>query len=360
MRFVRHKGMGELPSPSGEPSLEALRVLLNLQGEDGERSFRLILAWLVQALRSRGPYPVLVLLGERGSAKSTAARILRSLIDPSTVPLRTSPKTAHDVYIDATSSWTISLDNISSLPKWLSDILCMLSTGGGFSTRTLFTDREQELFEAMRPTILNGITDVVTADDLVQRSLIVRLPAIDKGSYKTEKQIQRELRVLRPDIFTALLDAMSEGLRIVEEVEVPPLPRMADFVAWAIATESALGGERGAFMEAYSVSDEEGAQQALEASPLAEPLYELAAAAGPGGWQGTAREMLSKLRDFGDDDLQHSKEWPKAPNSLSHALRRLAPLFREAGHVQVQQLSRSDAKGTKRWMVRLLKGGRES
>jgi len=99
VRFVRHKGMGELPAPSGEPSLEALRVLLNLQGEDGERSFRLILAWLVQALRGRGPYPVLVLLGERGSAKSTAARILRSLVDPSTVPLRHMPKTAHDVYI---------------------------------------------------------------------------------------------------------------------------------------------------------------------------------------------------------------------------------------------------------------------
>src|SRR5829696_177171 len=198
VRFIRPKGMAPLPEPAqGGGSVEPLRALLNLgeaETEENERSFQLILAWLVQALRPQGPYPVLVLLGERGSAKSTAARILRSLVDPSTVPLRTPPRKPHDLYIDATSSWVLSLDNISRLPRWLSDTLCMLATGGGFSTRTLFTDREQELFEAMRPVILNGITDVATADDLVNRSLIVRLPAIKKGEYKTEKGIQRTLR----------------------------------------------------------------------------------------------------------------------------------------------------------------------
>jgi hypothetical protein len=356
VRFIRSKGMGALPSPSGEGSVEPLRRLLNLQGDEGERSFRLILAWLMQAMRARGPYPVLVLLGERGSAKSTAARILRSLIDPSTVPLRTTPRKPHDLYIDAVSSWVISLDNISTLPKWLSDILCMLSTGGGFSTRTLFTDREQELFDAMRPIILNGITDVVTADDLVQRSLIVRLPTLAKGSYRTEREIQRELRAVRPEIMTALLDAAVEGLWRQGEVKVEALPRMGDFASWAVATEVALGGEPGSFMEALGLSEEEGAQQALEASPLADPIYELALSAFPDAWVGTAKEMLDRLRDFADEELQHTKEWPKAPQVLSSRLRRLAPLFRDAAQVQIHQLSRSDAKGTKRWSVSLMKG----
>jgi len=246
VRFIRSKGMGEIPLPDrdGFASIDPLRQLLNLQGEEGERSFRLILAWLMQALRARGPYPVLVLLGERGSAKSTAARILRSLVDPSTVPLRTMPRNPHDLYIDAVSSWAISLDNISSLPKWLSDTLCMMATGGGFSTRTLFTDREQELFDAMRPIVLNGITDVVTADDLVQRSLIVRLPTLAKGSYKTEREIQRELGAFRPQIIAALLDAAVEGLRGINSVKVEALPRMGDFASWAVATEVALGVRR--------------------------------------------------------------------------------------------------------------------
>jgi hypothetical protein len=359
VRFTRSKGMGRLPVPekSLEPSftLEPLRELLNLgkTEEENERSFRLILAWLMQALRGRGPYPVLVLLGERGSAKSTAARILRSLVDPSTVPLRTMPRNPHDLYIDATSSWTISLDNISSLPKWLSDTLCMIATGGGFSTRQLFTDREQELFEAMRPVILNGITDVVTADDLVQRSLIVRLPAIQKGGYRTERAIQQDLEAARPKILGALLDAAVEGLRRVDSVEVLAMPRMGDFASWAAACEEALGSEPGTFMKALGASDEEGAQQALEASPLAEPLYELARA-NPKGWEGTATELLGRLRDFADEELQHTKEWPKAANVLSSRLSRLAPLFREAGTLSIEQLSRADARGTKRWSVRPL------
>jgi hypothetical protein len=356
VRFIRSKGMAALPLPDedGFGSVEPLRALLNLQGEDGERSFRLILAWLMQALRARGPYPDLVLLGERGSAKSTAARILRSLVDPSTVPLRTMPRNPHDLYIDAVSSWMICLDNISSLPKWLSDTLCMMATGGGFSTRTLFTDREQELFNAMRPIALNGITDVVTADDLVQRSLIVRLPTLAKGAYKTEREIQRELEVFRPQILAALLDAAAEGLRRIDSVKVKALPRMGDFASWAVATEVTLGGEEGSFMEALDLSDEEGAQQALEASPLAEPLYQLAQA-NPDGWEGTASEMLAKLREYADEDLQHTREWPKAANVLSGALKRLAPLFREAGQVQIQQLSRADGQGSKRWSVKPLK-----
>ena len=353
VRFIRSKGMAALPIPEqdGFGSVDPLRTLLNLQGEEGERSFRLILAWLMQALRARGPYPVLVLLGERGSAKSTAARILRSLVDPSTVPLRTMPRNPHDLYIDAVSSWTISLDNISSLSKWLSDTLCMLATGGGFSTRTLFTDREQELFDAMRPIILNGITDVVTADDLVQRSLIVRLPTLAKGSYRTEREIQRELQAFTPQILAALLDAAVAGLQEIDSVEVEALPRMGDFASWAMATEVALGGESGSFMKALGASDEEGAQQALEASPLSEPLYQLAQE-NPKGWEGTATEMLAELREHADEDLQHTKEWPKAANILSNTLRRLAPLFREAGQVHIEQLSRADGQGSKRWSVR--------
>ena len=358
VRFIRPKGMAELPDPAREGgSVEPLRTLLNLgdaESKDNERSFRLILAWLVQALRPQGPYPALVLLGERGSAKSTAARILRSLVDPSTVPLRTPPRNPHDLYIDAVSSWTISLDNISRLPRWLSDTLCMLATGGGFSTRTLFTDREQELFEAMRPTILNGITDVVTADDLTQRSLLVRLPMIPKGSYKTEREIQRALTAIRPTVLGALLDAAVEGLRRIDEVEVAALPRMGDFASWAVATEEALGGEPGSVMDALGVSDIEGAEQALEASPLAEPIHELAMASEADGWQGTASELLERLRDFVDDDQRHDKEWPKAANVLSSRLSRLAPLFREAGHLHIEQLSRDDKKGTKRWSIRRL------
>ena len=125
-----------------------------------------MLAWLIQALRPQGPYPVLILQGEQGSAKTTIERMLRALVDPSTAPLRTTPRNEHDLYIAATNTWVLAFDNISNLQPWLSDALCRLSTGGGFTTRTLYENREQELFDAMRPVILNGISDVATRPDL--------------------------------------------------------------------------------------------------------------------------------------------------------------------------------------------------
>ena len=46
-----------------------------------------------------GPaYPVLLLQGEQGSAKSSAERLVRALVDPSAAPLRTTPRSEHDLY----------------------------------------------------------------------------------------------------------------------------------------------------------------------------------------------------------------------------------------------------------------------
>jgi hypothetical protein len=195
VKFTRSKGMSPLPAPVEGGDGDVLWRLLNLKKdhEEDEQARRLILAWLVQALRAYGPYPVLMLLGGQGTAKSTAARIVRSLVDPSSVPLRTPPKNEHDLAIDGASAWVIAFDNISELPGWLSDAVCRLATGGGFSTRTLFTDRDQELFEAQRPVILNGITDVATRPDLLDRAVIVNLRPIEKAARRSERAIFKEL-----------------------------------------------------------------------------------------------------------------------------------------------------------------------
>ena len=66
---------------------------------------------------------------------------------------------------------------MSGLQPWLSDTLCRLSSGGGFSVRSLWTNNDEVLFEAARPAILNGIDDIITRPDLADRSLFVTLEA---------------------------------------------------------------------------------------------------------------------------------------------------------------------------------------
>ena len=52
----------------------------------------LVIAWILAALRPKGPFPVLNLYAEQGAGKTTIARKLRELIDPDAAPMRSEPK----------------------------------------------------------------------------------------------------------------------------------------------------------------------------------------------------------------------------------------------------------------------------
>src|SRR5262249_30177683 len=136
-----------------------------------EGDWRLVVSWLLAALRPVGPYPVLVVYGEQGSAKSSLVRVLRALVDPNTAALRRPPREERDLVIAATNGWLIALDNLSHLPDWLSDGLCCLATGSGFATRELYTDADEAIFAARRPVVLNGIEEVATRGDLLDRAI---------------------------------------------------------------------------------------------------------------------------------------------------------------------------------------------
>ena len=175
VKFRRSPAMLPLPEPEKkDASILPLKRLINSEGE----SWILDVAWLVGALTPTGPYPVCVDLGEQGSAKSTRQELKRTLIDPVKAPLRSAPRTTRDLMIAARSSWIISLDNLSTLPNWLSDTLCCLATGAGFATRQLYTDDSEEIFESCRPIVLNGIENMVQRQDLVSRSIFNHIPPI--------------------------------------------------------------------------------------------------------------------------------------------------------------------------------------
>ena len=67
VRFRRPEGMLPLPEPRPGGSIEALRPMLNLPDRN---DFVLLVAWLLASLRPVGPYPLLAVSGEQGSAKT--------------------------------------------------------------------------------------------------------------------------------------------------------------------------------------------------------------------------------------------------------------------------------------------------
>jgi hypothetical protein len=248
VKFRRTPGMQALPTPIRGGRLTELRPFVNAGNEE---QFLLILAWLVAAFRPTGPYPVLVLEGNQGSAKSTTGRLLRSLVDPNTAMLRSTPKNERDLMIAAENGWCQAFENLSEVPPWLSDCLCRLSTGGGFSTRRNYTDDEEKLFNAMRPVMLNGISVGLERADLLDRSLVILLDEITDENRLPEALFWAQVEKAKPRILGALLDAVSCALGRLPDTSIAKPPRMADFAYWVTAAEPALECTEGAFLCAY-------------------------------------------------------------------------------------------------------------
>ena len=65
VRFHREPGMDALPEPEHGGTVQALSRFLNVRTEE---DFLLVVAFVLGALSGRGPFPVLVLIGEQGTA----------------------------------------------------------------------------------------------------------------------------------------------------------------------------------------------------------------------------------------------------------------------------------------------------
>jgi hypothetical protein len=327
VRFTRRAGSAPLPYPETGGTIVELRHFLNL-GSDGD--FMLVAAWAAFSLSPWGPYPVLVLQGEQGSAKSTTVRVLRALVDPAVEPLRALPKNERDLAIAAGNAWVLAFDNLSGIRDQLSDALCRLATGGGFATRMLYSDDEEMIFSAKRPIMLNGIDDIATRGDLQERSLLVSLPSIPEERRVEEAAFWADFEAAKSRIFGALLDGVSAALRNAETVRLERKPRMADFAVGATAMESAFGWEPGSFVEVYEANRQGASETLLANEPIADATEKLL---GDGGsvWSGTATELLEMLGFYVNDTVKRSRAWPGGPQALSRRLKRIAPALRAAG-----------------------------
>ncbi|MDP9364342.1 MAG: hypothetical protein M3Q10_09000, partial [Chloroflexota bacterium] len=232
VRFRRPGGLRPLPAPVAGGSVDELRLFINVASET---DWRLIVGWLVETPNPDGPYPLLNLTGGSGAAKTTACRVLRSLVDPNVSPLQSLPHSIENLMIDATDNAIVGYDNLSYIQPWLSDALCRLATGGGFATRELYTNTGRVIFEVMRPVILNGIGEVVLREDLLDRSIIAGLLDIPDDKRRDEKEFWAAFGAVHARVLGAILDAASTALRRLPETTLERKPRMADFALWATA-----------------------------------------------------------------------------------------------------------------------------
>jgi hypothetical protein len=320
VNFLRPNGMLPIPMPTSGSSLLELRPYVNLD----DTGWRIVVSWLLFSLFPLRPHPVLLLEGEQGSSKSCLARMLRSLVDPHTSPLRKVAKSAEDGAVMAGSNWFFCLDNLASIPPWLSDFLCGLATGSGSSTRKLFTDDDEHTINYLRPVLLTGIGGLHGKADLGDRVLKVTLNPIEGAARIAEEVFEKRIEELRPRMLGALLDVAAVALRNKDNVPLPALPRLADFAKTIIEAEEALPWESGDFLAAFDEARQEQIEAAIEGDPLAQALRDLALT--QAHWEGSATDLVTRLNKLKGD----SRHLPPA-NKLQVHLRLLAPSLRAVG-----------------------------
>ncbi|MGH9365052.1 MAG: bifunctional DNA primase/polymerase [Thermoanaerobaculia bacterium] len=325
--FRRFPHQLPLPVPTRGGDLGRLFDLLNLKSED---DWVLVLAWLATVPLVNVPRPALILHGVKGATKSSAARVLRQLIDPSALGGLTLPRDTTE-FAQALDHHAIPwFDNLGRLKPWQADIMCRAVTGGAFTKRELYTNTDDILMSFRRTFILTGINVPTAAPDFLDRTILLELqPPTERLE---ESVLWRRFDEARPEILGRLLDALAGALRLRESITVDNLPRMADFARYGAAAAEALGIGAARFLEAYARNRQTQVAEVVEGDPLANALRDFAAEYRH--WKGTASQLLGLL-DARNSSMSRTREWPKSPAALGRWLRTLQTTLAEGGvHIE--------------------------
>jgi hypothetical protein len=329
--FRRHHHMQPLciPIRNGDPW--RLLAFLNIGTRDADTRLMLMVLvgsyWIPEIA-----HLILVLYGIQGSAKSTTMRLIRSLVDPSSVGLLALPRGERERVQQLAHHWLAFYDNLTRLDTWTSDTLCRAATGGGFTKRELYTDDSDVIYNFRRCVGLNGINVAAQRGDLLDRSLLVELHAIPDTQRRAEDDLLTAFEAEKPAILGGFLDALVEAMRIYPTVQLHSLYRMADFCKWGCAIAQALDSTPEAFLAAYRRKNRVQVEEAAHSSPVATVLLAYMQTRYT-EWRGTPTQLYTDLQDYAKilKISTRQRAWPKAPHILIRYLNELIPALQLLG-----------------------------
>lgn len=332
----------EVTAPLAEPvrggDLGKLWRFQNIAKEDRP----LMVAILVDALvQPTTPKPVTGLQAEHGCAKTSCARTMMSLVDPSTTGEPDGPPRNEDQWIlIANASWVVALDNLSRVVEWLSDAICRASTGAGDKKRKLYTDDSLTVHHFKRSVILTGIDMGGLRGDLTDRMVPIELMRITRRL--DERTLKAEWERHRADIFGGLLDLAAQVHAKLPELHVESLPRMADF-GRVLACVDKIAGTDG--VARYMERTQRAMADSATSDPFIEQLLEMRYDSGPYG--DTAADIMTaaKLRRG-----TVPRNWPDNARNATARLRRNAPSLRSMGWT-VEDDGGKNKNGITRWTI---------
>lgn len=329
--FRRFNHQQEQVEPRQGTSLDQIFDFINVKNEEDRI---LLKTYIVSCFIPGYPHPILTLFGEYGSAKSTTFKVVKGLIDPSSLSTLSPIKNANDFIQTVSHHWISCFDNLSGITNDLSDQICRVCTGEGLSKRKLYCDDDDVIYSFQHIICLNGIANVINNGDLLNRSLLIEMARISNSERKSENDMNEMFANLKPEILGCCFDTLSKAMTIKPAIELAELPRMADFASWGCAIAEALDIGKENFLAAYKNNIAKQNEEAINASPIGSAIIELMDRESSGIIKEQPTAVLSRLKDTAESlgiETSFSKYWPKDARHLWRKLSEISPDLKARG-----------------------------
>ncbi len=229
VNFISTPSMKSFPVPIQGGTLDDLFEFFPVDQE--EQIF--ILSWMLHSWFKGKSQPILELLGVPGSGKTTLAKFIRQLVDPTVLEISTLPDRRDAFAPLYKAQHIVAFDNVRTISDFVSDQLCVRATGGFDTSRELYSNSEVHAVDISGPTILTSVNSAVIHSDLKDRTVSIQLKQFIKGITGRERQTEESLNArfdaVHGKLFGILLDLLVKVMKKLPEIHNKNLPRMADF-----------------------------------------------------------------------------------------------------------------------------------
>lgn len=266
--FRRSNATKRLPVPeniSAVDTKDTLNKLIRPFVSVSDKDWPLVVGWMVKHMMSTTDTPIMLLVSEAQSGKSTATRVMKYSVEGVMDRGSEIPEKADDIAVTMSSERITMYNNISSINLKLSNLLCQIVESSTYKKRKLRTDNDEVELTLNSSVIMNGITTGALKGDFKTRTVRLELDSSIKAGM-THNQIDRALKDAHPQVLGALLSIAVEVVKNEFYIDVPGGDdgfRMVEY-AKVLKVIDDLWGLDGSSWDAYKASLDSMSEEAME------------------------------------------------------------------------------------------------
>lgn len=306
------------------------------------------LAWVItRVVNPNTSCPILMISGRAGSAKTTTARRLKDLLDPSPVSESSLSNDETVMALRLSTRESIIWDNVTSIRQSVSDFLCRAVTGGAYEGRKLYTNSDISTMDFMRSQIITCVDTPSLKEDLRTRTVFISAPTLG-GKYISEKELNRRwnenVASYRGAIMTLISLVKQKEIEVGNTIKSPE--RLSDYFRTVRLIDLVLEENAMKFSEVDGVNAIQNSNKALASDAIPDIVEFMIDCENVIELKGSASKVLTQLRDIANAINYPTKLWGSTGRWMAIVLRENISALSE--HFDIQETTYNN-RGT--WVI---------